>query len=52
MNIEDRIFSFFSRSSKSLQREFRENDYIAFAEYYNEPTGRSFGNCEIPFVTS
>ena len=29
-----------------------ENDYIAFAEYYNEPIGRSFGNCEIPFVTS
>ena len=30
----------------------RENDYIAFDEYYNEPIGRSFGNCEIPFVTS
>ena len=29
-----------------------ENDYIAFTEYYNEPIGRSFGNCEIPFVTS
>ena len=29
-----------------------ENDYIAFDEYYNEPIGRSFGNCEIPFVTS
>ena len=24
-----------------------ENDYIAFAKYYNEPTGRSFGNCDI-----
>ena len=35
------------------QRERRwENDYIAFDEYYNEPIGRSFGNCEIPFVTS
>ena len=32
--------------------EFRENDYIAFDEYYNEPIGRSFGNCKIPFVTS
>ena len=30
----------------------RENDYIAFDEYNNEPIGRSFGNCEIPFVTS
>ena len=30
----------------------RENDYIAFDEYYNDPIGRSFGNCEIPFVTS
>ena len=30
----------------------REHDYIAFDEYYNEPIGRSFGNCEIPFVTS
>ena len=30
----------------------RENDYIAFDEYYNEPIGRSFGNCDIPFVTS
>ena len=30
----------------------RENDYIALNEYYNEPIGRSFGNCEIPFVTS
>ena len=29
-----------------------ENDYIAFDEYYNEPIGRSFGNSEIPFVTS
>ena len=26
---------------------FRENDYIAFAEYYNEPIRRSFGNCDI-----
>ena len=25
----------------------REHDYIAFAEYYNEPNGRSFGNCDI-----
>ena len=25
----------------------RENDFIAFAEYYNEPSGRSFGNCDI-----
>ena len=25
----------------------RENDYIAFAEYYNEPIRRSFGNCDI-----
>ena len=24
-----------------------ENDYIAFAEYYNEPIRRSFGNCDI-----
>ena len=24
-----------------------EHDYIAFAEYYNEPNGRSFGNCDI-----
>ena len=30
----------------------REHHYIAFDEYYNEPIGRSFGNCEIPFVTS
>ena len=29
-----------------------ENDYIAFDEYNNEQSGRSFGNCEIPFVTS
>ena len=35
-----------------LSRNQGENDYIAFAEYYNEPSGRSFGNCEIPFVTS
>ena len=34
------------------QCPWRENDYIAFDEYYNEPIGRSFGNCEIPFVTS
>ena len=34
------------------ERPARENDYIAFDEYYNEPIGRSFGNCEIPFVTS
>ena len=33
-------------------RRSGENDYIAFDEYYNEPIGRSFGNCEIPFVTS
>ena len=25
----------------------REHDYIAFDEYYNEPIGRSFGNCDI-----
>ena len=30
----------------------REHHYIAFDEYYNEPIGRSFDNCEIPFVTS
>ena len=24
-----------------------EHDYIAFDEYYNEPIGRSFGNCDI-----
>ena len=29
-----------------------EHHYIAFDEYYNEPIGRSFDNCEIPFVTS
>ena len=26
---------------------YREHDYIAFDEYYNEPIGRSFGNCDI-----
>ena len=35
-----------------LDRQKREHHYIAFDEYYNEPIGRSFGNCEIPFVTS
>ena len=25
----------------------REHHYIAFDEYYNEPIGRSFGNCDI-----
>ena len=28
-------------------RFLREHDYIAFDEYYNEPIGRSFGNCDI-----
>ena len=37
---------------KQYDRELWENDYIAFDEYYNEPIGRSFGNCEIPFMTS
>ena len=23
------------------------HEHIAFAEYYNEPSGRSFGNCDI-----
>ena len=40
------------RKSRMLACAVGENDYIAFAEYYNEPIGRSFGNCEIPFVTS
>ena len=30
-----------------LMRSVREHDYIAFDEYYNEPIGRSFGNCDI-----
>ena len=29
------------------EEKLRENDFIAFAEYYNEPSGRSFGNCDI-----
>ena len=29
------------------QPKGREHDYIAFAEYYNEPIRRSFGNCDI-----
>ena len=41
----------FDSASPDLQFS-GENDYIAFDEYYNEPIGRSFGNCEIPFVTS
>ena len=30
-----------------LEHVIREHDYIAFDEYYNEPIGRSFGNCDI-----
>ena len=31
----------------SAQSGRREHDYITFDEYYNEPIGRSFGNCDI-----
>ena len=48
-----KIGSGFRRNSgDELKLDFRltrsrENDYIAFAEYYNEPIRRSFGNCDI-----
>ena len=29
-----------------------ENDFSAFAEYYNEGMGRSFGNCDIYNMTN
>ena len=32
-------------------RAQREHDYIAFAEYYNEPIRRSFGICDIYNMT-
>ena len=32
---------------RTFPRFEREHDYIAFDEYYNEPIGRSFGNCDI-----
>ena len=45
------IFTFLSCSPRTLSFEHnvvsREHDYIAFDEYYNEPIGRSFGNCDI-----
>ena len=33
--------------TSSIFQRVGEHDYIAFAEYYNEPIGRSFGNCDI-----
>ena len=36
-----------SQSLHALTCLDREHDYIAFDEYYNEPIGRSFGNCDI-----
>ena len=44
--------AYFPETFRNQRMRARENDYIAFDEYYNEPIGRSFGNCEIPFVTS
>ena len=39
------IFGDFGKSKTVMLRG--EHDYIAFDEYYNEPIGRSFGNCDI-----
>ena len=37
----------FSKAPQSIVSPVGEHDYIAFDEYYNEPIGRSFGNCDI-----
>ena len=41
----------FNRQQKkhlpSSNKNAVQHDYIAFDEYYNEPIGRSFGNCDI-----
>ena len=39
------------REKEADHREHGEHDYIAFDEYYNEPIGRSFGNCDIYNMT-
>ena len=46
-NMNGSEFCALPQSPSSGCRLNGENDYIAFAEYYNEPIRRSFGNCDI-----